>query len=505
MERRSTIAISDYKPPHELSLPQLRAGLRELDIMDVVANHKIPVEEEAKSYYYATELVASAVTQTFHYMVKSGLAYGLLTTGEGIVLLKIDWDDPRTVYYHLAEPAEEVVAHANYRACSAVSQYLGFHLLALSDYSHRGQDVRDRAIKGLTTWTTDFRKAASTVPEPQRIPPRDSDALIPGRYLSIDRTVPRRSWRLQGDGEHGSDAAIWSIPQRDEPLNGARGLQHIIPTAGGDLAYCTQKCILGLVNRDLLDPDCPNLKLHRQRSNGSSLVNADSRHPISHCDFLQLLSHQLKCTLDYGITSLDITGARGALFKVTLLGYGYTFVSKGTVQAFVPDLEHKARVYKRLRDVQGVHVPVFLGAIDLPSLGRTYYYDFRIDIVHLCFMSWGGLDLRNGWGLDRNRRHTLRPLAVEAMRAIHRLGVVHKDARYENILFNPQTGRVTLIDFERSELFDTPRPTLAPLEPNKRRRVQDMKGRIRSVGCSDNFLANSLADLASVEAAFQAV
>ncbi|KAI0189654.1 hypothetical protein F4808DRAFT_445272, partial [Astrocystis sublimbata] len=191
MERRSTIAISEYKPPRALS-PQLRAGLRELDIMDVVANHKIPVEEEAKSYYYATELVASAVTQTFHYMVKSGLAYGLLTTGEGIVLLKIDWDDPRTVYYHLAEPAEEVVAHANYRACSAVSQYLGFHLLALSDYSHRGQDVRDRAIKGLTTWTTDFRKAASTL-------------------------APSRGRRAC------SDAAIWSSDEIDSSGEGGRG------------------------------------------------------------------------------------------------------------------------------------------------------------------------------------------------------------------------------------------------------------------------------------------
>ncbi|KAI0968151.1 hypothetical protein F4678DRAFT_464658 [Xylaria arbuscula] len=543
-ETRSAIAISEYKPPHKLSLPQLRVGLKELDMMKVVSCNKIPVDEGAKFHYYATQLVASAITQTFHYMVKSGLAYGLLTTGEGIVFLKIDWDDPQTVYYHLAEPTEEVTAHREYRSCSAVSQYLGFHLLALRDYSYREQDVRDWAMSGLHTWTTDFNKAASTVPENQRMPPQNSSAFIPSSYLSVDRSLPRRSQRLQKDDEHGSsDGAILESDEdgrrianrrntpsptekhasrRSARLAGRHADSSGTQGAGGgggrtwegrdndrsqykgmphqDLAYCTQKCLLGLVNGDVLDPDCPNLKLHQHHSNDGHVVSADSRHPISHYDFLQLLSRQLKCTLDYGITSLNIAGARGALFKVTLLTYGYTLISKGTVHAFIPDLEHEARVYERLKGVQGVHVPVFLGAIDLRSLGRTYHYDFRIDIVHLCFMSWGGLGLRDGRDLYRNKS-TLQPMAVEAMKAIHRQGVLHKDARYENILFNPQTGRVMLIDFERSQLLDTPRQSLAALEPNKRRRMQDPKGQIKSVGCSGDFSA----DLEGVKALFSTV
>ncbi|KAJ4176646.1 hypothetical protein NW767_015375 [Fusarium falciforme] len=75
-------------------------------------------------------------------------------------------------------------------------------------------------------------------------------------------------------------------------------------------------------------------------------------------------------------------GARGALFKVTLLAYGYTFVCKGTVQAFIRDLEHEAAVHKRLERIQGVNVPVFLGAVDLRSLKRVYYYDHRVYIAH---------------------------------------------------------------------------------------------------------------------------
>ncbi|KAI1204005.1 hypothetical protein F5X97DRAFT_282746 [Nemania serpens] len=555
-EKRSVIAVSEYKPPHKLSLEQLRAGLKETDMMKVVENSKIPTDEKAKFEHYATELVASAVTQTFHYMIKSGIAYGLLTTGEAIVFLKIDWNNPETVYYHLAEPAVEVATHKKFRACSAVSQYLGFHLLALSDYSYRGQDVRKQATGKLHTWSTDFRKAASTVPKNQR-KPRRGLSYGPRGYIEVDRTVPRgRRRRLNPDDEHGSDLATRGSDDDDEdddydeggsrnPRNmpspsdrqpirrssslaeqhsdstGSRGATEGGRTRGRggqdndrsefedkphqDLEYCTQKCVLGLVKGDVLDPDCPNIRLHQHRNNQSSIVNSGSGHPIRHSQFLQLLSHQLKCTLDYGITSLDVTGARGALFKVTLLAYGYTFVSKGTVQAFIPDLEHEARVYKRLEDIQGVHVPVFLGSIDLQSLERTYYYDFGVDIVHLCLLSWGGLSLGN---VQHPDGRTLQSMAVEAMGAIHQQGVVHKDARYENILFNPQTGRIMLIDFERSQLVDISRPTLAPLEPNKRRRVQDWKGRTKSVGGSsggdlpprvrDSFLA----DLAGVEAAF---
>lgn len=546
-EIRRAIAISEYKPPHKLSLPQLRAGLKETDMMEVVANSKIPNEQEAKFNHYATELVASAITQTFHYMVKSGLAYGLLTTGEGIVFLKLDWSNPQTVYYHLAEPAEEVSSHKYFRSCSAVSQYLGFHLLALRDYVHHGQDVRDMAISGLSTWSTDFRNAASTVPIDQRKPPPTSSSFKPRGYQDVDRTVPRRSKRLNPDAEHGSDperresdedssdeesgspdfqdppspserqASRWSARIAEQHSDGrgnrgARGGQgsnrsQFEGMPHQDLEYCTQKCILGLVKGDFLHHDCPNLRLHQHQNKQSSVINTDGRHPISHSRFLELLSYQLECTLDYGITSLGITGARGALFKVTLLAYGYTFISKGTIQAFIPDLQHEARVYEQLKNVQGVHVPVFLGAINLQSLGRTYYYDFDVDIVHLCFLSWGGLSLRD---VQHQDRRILQSMAVKTMGAIHQEGVVHRDARYENILFNPQTRQIMLIDFERSQLVDMSRQTLAPVEPNKRRRVQDWKGHTKSKSVGGprsrdlprQVRNNFLDDLARVKAAF---
>ena len=58
-------------------------------------------------------------------------------------------------------------------------------------------------------------------------------------------------------------------------------------------------------------------------------------------------------------------GARGFVFQVTLLRYGYTVVGKATRADFVPELKHESNIYRRLRELLGVRVPVLLGTVDL--------------------------------------------------------------------------------------------------------------------------------------------
>ncbi|KAL5903131.1 hypothetical protein ACKVV7_011438 [Pyricularia oryzae] len=134
-ERRTMIYISEYKPPHKLTAPHLRLGLRPMNIYTEVVNRKtIPtsVDPDARFQYHAERLTAAAITQTYHYMIEGGLEYGLLTTGEAIVFLKIDWREPETLLYHLAEPTAEVLAHpGHFHLCTAVGQYLAFSLMAL--------------------------------------------------------------------------------------------------------------------------------------------------------------------------------------------------------------------------------------------------------------------------------------------------------------------------------------------------------------------------------------
>ncbi|TLD03388.1 uncharacterized protein PgNI_12346 [Pyricularia grisea] len=124
-----------YKPPHKLTAPHLRLGLRPMNIYKEVVNRKTTptsMDPDARFQYHAERLTAAAITQTYHYMIEGGLEYGLLTTGEAIVFLKIDWSEPGTLLYHLAEPNAEVLAHpSHFHLCTAVGQYLAFSLVAL--------------------------------------------------------------------------------------------------------------------------------------------------------------------------------------------------------------------------------------------------------------------------------------------------------------------------------------------------------------------------------------
>jgi hypothetical protein len=79
-----------------------------------------------------------------------------------------------------------------------------------------------------------------------------------------------------------------------------------------------------------------------------------------------------------GSLPLRKQGARGVLLQIILLAYGYTFVSKAITTRFVRELEHEAKVYDRLQPIQGSHVPVFLGTVNLRELGRIYYYDIHV-------------------------------------------------------------------------------------------------------------------------------
>jgi hypothetical protein len=67
--------------------------------------------------------------------------------------------------------------------------------------------------------------------------------------------------------------------------------------------------------------------------------------------------------------------------------YRYTFVAKGTVEAFIPNLKYKNQVYRCLNKVQGELIPVYLGNI---SLVNPYFLDFGVRIVHMLLMLCAG-------------------------------------------------------------------------------------------------------------------
>ncbi|KAL2169473.1 hypothetical protein VTG60DRAFT_6017 [Thermothelomyces hinnuleus] len=494
-DQRTMAFIIEQKAPLKLTMPHLRSGLRAMNILEEVVNRptKPPQEDKAAVFqYHADRLVASALTQTFDYMIQAGLTYGCLTTGQGFVFLKIDWTDPITLFYHLAEPGPEVDEHReNFLCCTAVSQMLAFTILALDSGAtgERGQDDRQRAIEKLKTWNVDWELILRSIPPTERTAPPTSPAYQPRTYKGVDRSPyllrPARSRaagrprcrpgpaerdRSPESDEEGSEPRMPDTPSPVQPRNAHRALARRPLGNSGNAGssssgsrssnrrYCTQNCLRGLVAGDVLDEECPNVALHRK-------TDGDRRHPLDHASWLCLLREQLRRTLDDGVVPLKKQGARGVLFQVTLLAYGYTFVSKATTARFVRELEHEAQVYERLRPLQGDRVPVFLGAVDLRQVGRRYYYDIGVHIVYMMLVSWGGrsLDEVEVSDMAKVEREVMR-----AVRALHPQGVVHTDVRDANILWNAETERAMVIDFEQAVLAERPRRALDPIVPNKR-------------------------------------
>ena len=164
------IYVCEPKAPHKLAAHHITRGLRPMNILSDVVNRKtIPTTEEERFQHNAERLTAAALTQAYSYMIESGLEYGVLTTGEMIIFLKIDWSKPQTLLYHLAEPNAEVEAHpANAHLCSAAGQYLSFTLMALEGALH-GQGERQRAMTNLRTWSEDFETIRRSMPDEDRL------------------------------------------------------------------------------------------------------------------------------------------------------------------------------------------------------------------------------------------------------------------------------------------------------------------------------------------------
>ncbi|MCJ1472398.1 hypothetical protein MMC13_001046 [Lambiella insularis] len=102
---------------------------------------------------------------------------------------------------------------------------------------------------------------------------------------------------------------------------------------------------------------------------------------------------------------------------------------------------HEGRMYDRLKSIQGKLIPVYLGNIDLdrPRL------DFRVRIIHMLLMSWGGERIDKVKG-----ERTFDMKIKQFERQIARMGVQHEDIRPQNVLWSQETEGVMFIDLERA-------------------------------------------------------
>jgi len=480
-EHRVAAFVAEYKAPHKLPLGIIYEGLGDMELEEVVHCRETDGLQD-----HFRRLVAAAITQAFSYMVRAGLEYGYVCTGEAFIFLRVP-DDPRTVYYFLSVPKGDVGETTGWAPDSdgdnrlhltAVGQVLAFTLQALKT-PPRNQEWRTDKAAQLKTWELVYDDPLDpndsipilNVPSSEYQPPRQTDFLrmspvqlrrrpastnSPGCHPRQDQSRPGDDEFDPGDPDTPSrpsqHRSCQPLSQAPDPAGGASP-GHDSHSEGKGRQYCTQKCLRGLVEGSLLDEMCPNVRDH-----------GEGRHQIDRPNFLELMRHQLSQDLDTDCKPVGLRGSRGVLFKVRLTSHGYTVAAKCTPIDFIAHLRHEAAIYERLRPIQGIHVPVHLGNVDLV---RPYFYEGIAEIVHMMFLSFGGTLISQH--INANNRSDLIEQVGRSIQAIHRLGVLHRDAMPRNMLWNEEVRQVMVIDFERAAVPKLG-AVLGVISPNRKRK-----------------------------------
>ncbi|KAH8431444.1 uncharacterized protein LDX57_009106 [Aspergillus melleus] len=471
----------EYKPPHKLSVENIRSGLRPMEFWkEVVAPDSIPTQEPEKLRYNAARLTGSVLVQEFHVMIQEGLEYSYLTNGLAVVLLRVPYNDPTTLYYHLCEPNIEVNpedVQSLRHPVTSIARVLCLCLMSFGS-SLRDQNWRNNAKDRLPEWKTSFDHERSEIPDAElrQIPPDAQNTpsgctssegsgssflpSSPPESPTGGRRPPTRSQTqcapsdsiLRGHhSESDEDPALRGQKRRfsrvaSSPLSPP--VQRSARQTGSGNApsgqnqrhqaqFCTQRCLLGLQQEGLLDENCPNVTFHRKGGNSNRhLINAET------------LVQQIKQQLDENIddcTPMGGCGASGAPFKITCAVYGYTVVGKGTTSYLWDEVSREADIYRILSRLQGSVVPVFLGAIDL---AKIYFLHGAGEIQHMLLMAWAGKPISKTEATSPDISRSI----SRSISKIRSLGVSHQDLRVDNFLWNDELRRVLVIDFHRSAL-----------------------------------------------------
>jgi hypothetical protein len=474
-ERQKPVYAVEFKAPHKVTIPELVAGLHQMDLARDV------IDQEGDTFkFYATYLVAAVVTQIFSYMIDSGVQYGYICTGEAFVFLHIPKDDPTLVQYFLCIPNQDVQADDDWRLHrTAIGQVLAFTLQALAA-EDPSQEWHDTAHNRLKTWEVEYqdvlRKIPETLrkdspasnyrpshwkPEPKTHNTRSRSRCQPGMSTpkhsstegsgsdeeshspSIAAAARSRSSRGRGNNRQSTKESESTRAGRDNKQTSRKDVQSTRP-------YCTIACIRGMVNRDPLDKECPNWKIH-----------GGQRHSVGPQEFTHRLRHQLSRNRNHGFEQLHVCGRTGYLIKATLLSHGYTVIIKATTADKQHLIKAETDNYRSLRSLQGKQIPVCLGTFT-PRV--SYWYHGEL-MAQMMILSWSGKRLQHVIN-DENSRffHQERHKALTVLRS-H--GVIHGDSEWRNMLWDDLGVRLFVIDLEEVKWLKRPR-ALEPTSGNMR-------------------------------------
>ncbi|ROT39292.1 hypothetical protein SODALDRAFT_339678 [Sodiomyces alkalinus F11] len=466
----------EYKAPHKLSVDELATGLES----EIQPDRDVINQDGEGFVFSAKALAAAVVTQLFSYMVGKGIQYGYVCTGQAFVFLHIP-NDPSIVYYSVCVPSMDVMDDDETRLHrTAVAQVFAFIVRAVQA-TPPPTSWHDEAAK-LELWAIEYEDILKKIPESDRKgKERRATPYKPQRWKGFTRSpILTRSRCLETDAsapdESDDEGPPSPSPSPSHPVKqlppsagagpkggrekakrgqrrGQSGAQKeesqsmcLSRTSIRDGPFCTQQCLLGLAYGEPVDRQCPNAIQHGLEH-------------ISRLAFLRLMKNQLETDRgsDADCIPLHLSGSRGTLFKLRLSSHGYTLVAKGVESLDRKCLQHESDIYDQLQAIQGKHIPVCLGIVDLDL---PQYYDSGV-YTHLLFLSWAGQPLFDG---DQAQMPGVAEKVDMILEQMHKLGVLHRDADPRNMLWDPVSGNVMAVDFERAE--SCRRPVLERVAPN---------------------------------------
>ncbi|KMU79085.1 hypothetical protein CISG_07251 [Coccidioides immitis RMSCC 3703] len=433
-DTKSLLTTMEYKPPHKLSLENLRSGLRPIDFYhEIVESNIIPTGGPEKLRYNATRLAGSAIVQEYHVMIQEGLEYSYLSTGLANVQLHVPFDDPATLYYDLGAPNLDVDADTGGSGGPKTEIERVLCLCLMSCVSQvRDQAWRNSARAQLPTWETNFSHIRSQIPANElRQKPPSPDYATTEPTSSEESPSDTTKARFQSGHIFPPNSALDVNPSNDpQKSRGSQSRPH-------NNEFCTQRCLLGLQQGGDLDFSLSQLRAPPVWGAWATNTNQCARPGAD-------AQQQLDQNLDQDCTPMGKCGGYGAPFKVTCAAYGYTVVGKGTTSRLWKEVSQEAEIYHVLQRVQGSAVPVFLGKIDC-----TDYFLHGAGEIRTC--SHGCVREC----VIQQIRVSICHLTVKG--EIRSLGVLHGDLRPENILWNRELKRALIIDFHRCTLSNQPK------------------------------------------------
>ncbi|KAG0153446.1 hypothetical protein PDIDSM_2098 [Penicillium digitatum] len=399
-ERQIPIYAVEFKAPHKVTIPELVAGLHQINLARDVINQEGDTFE-----FHATYLVAAVVTQIFSYMIDIGVQYGYICTGEA-------FDVQATMNYASTGPLSPgACIHPQALAAKAPSQE--WHDAAYEREDVEYLDVLRKIPETLQPKTHNTRSRARCKPD---ISPKHSSTEGSGsdeESHSPSIAAAARSGSSRGRGNNRQ-----STKESESKRAGQNNKQTSRKDGQSTRPYCTIACIRGIVNREPLDQECPNWKLH-----------GGQRHSIGPQEFTRRLHRQLTQNRNHGFEQLHVCGRTGYLVKATLLSHGYTVVIKATTMEKQHRLQAEANNYRHLRSFTRKSNPRLSWHIYATSLilvpWRINGADDDTELV------WKRLQYIIN---DENSRffHQERDKALTVLRS-H--GVIHGDSEWRNILW----------------------------------------------------------------------